>query len=71
MTYFSPVRLHKVKLSSDRPSHAPLGLLGGAELSLMDVIFKNLLPVTLGNAIAGGIIVAAGYSYAFGKLGGN
>jgi len=47
----------------------PLGLLGGAELSVMDIIFKNLIPVTLGNAIAGAIVVAAGYSYAFGKLG--
>jgi len=47
----------------------PLGLLGGADLSLTDVIVKNLLPVTLGNAIAGALIVGAGYSYAFGKLG--
>jgi len=49
----------------------PLGLLGGAEVSVMDIIFKNLIPVTLGNAIAGALVVAAGYSYAFGKLGGN
>ena len=47
----------------------PLGLLGGAELSITDVIVKNLIPVTIGNAIAGAIIVGAGYSYAFGKLG--
>ena len=47
----------------------PLGLLGGADISLKDVLLKNLIPVTLGNAIAGGLIVAAGYSYAFGKLG--
>ena len=47
----------------------PLGLLGGADLSLVDVIVKNLIPVTIGNAIAGALIVAAGYSYAFGKLG--
>ena len=37
----------------------------------MDVIVKNLIPVTIGNAIAGAIVVAAGYSYAFGKLGDN
>ena len=49
----------------------PLGLLGGAEVSTMDVIVKNLIPVTIGNAIAGAIVVAAGYSYAFGKLGDN
>ena len=49
----------------------PLGMLGGADVSLSQVIFKNMLPVTLGNAIAGALIVAAGYSYAFGKLGGE
>ena len=47
----------------------PLGLLGGADMSLTDVIVKNLVPVTLGNAIAGALVVAAGYSYQFGKLG--
>ncbi len=47
----------------------PLGLLGGADLSLADVFVKNVVPVTLGNAIAGALVVAAGYSYAFGKLG--
>jgi len=49
----------------------PLGVLGGAELSVMDLILKNLIPVTLGNAIAGALVVGAGYSYQFGKLGGN
>ena len=49
----------------------PLGLLGGAELSTMDVIVKNLIPVSIGNAIAGAVVIAGGYSYAFGKLGGN
>ena len=47
----------------------PLGLLGGADISLVDTILKNFIPVTLGNAIAGGLVVAAGYSYQFGKLG--
>ena len=47
----------------------PLGLLGGAEVSVFDALVKNLLPVTLGNAIAGALVVAAGYSYQFGKLG--
>ena len=42
---------------------------GGAQLSLRDVLLKNLLPVTLGNAIAGALVVAAGYSYQFGALG--
>lgn len=47
----------------------PTGLLANADVSLADVIFKNLVPVTIGNAIAGALIVGAGYSYAFGKLG--
>mmetsp|Transcript_24709 Transcript_24709/g.36972 ORF Transcript_24709/g.36972 Transcript_24709/m.36972 type:complete len:263 (-) Transcript_24709:198-986(-) len=49
----------------------PFGLLAGAKLSFADVIFRNLIPVTIGNTIAGAFIVAAGYSYAFGKLGEN
>jgi len=49
----------------------PLGLLAGADVSVGDMIVKNFIPVTLGNAFAGSIIVAAGYSYAFGRLGGN
>ena len=47
----------------------PLGLLEGAELSISDVIVKNPIAVTIGNAIAGAIVVGAGYGYAFGKLG--
>jgi len=47
----------------------PLGLLEGAKISITDVLLKNMLPVTLGNAIAGALVVGAGYSYSFGKLG--
>mmetsp|Transcript_53040 Transcript_53040/g.113377 ORF Transcript_53040/g.113377 Transcript_53040/m.113377 type:complete len:304 (-) Transcript_53040:483-1394(-) len=47
----------------------PLGMMAGAKLSLYDALVKNLIPVTIGNAIAGALVVAAGYSYAFGKLG--
>ena len=47
----------------------PTGLLAKAPLSAVDVLLKNMLPVTLGNAISGALIVGAGYSYAFGKLG--
>ena len=31
----------------------PLGCLAGADVSLSEIVFKNLLPVTIGNAIAG------------------
>ena len=47
----------------------PLGLLQGAKVSVADVVLKNMIPVTIGNAIAGALVVAAGYSYAFGNLG--
>lgn len=48
----------------------PLALMLGAPLSLGDIIFKNLIPVIVGNGIAGALIVAASYSYQFGRLGG-
>jgi formate/nitrite transporter FocA (FNT family) len=47
----------------------PCALLLGAKVTVGDVIFKNLIPVLLGNAIAGAFVVAASYSYQFGKLG--
>jgi len=42
----------------------------GAPVTLGTVITKNLIPVILGNGIAGALIVAASYSYQFGRLGG-
>jgi formate transporter len=44
-------------------------MLGGTNLGLNDIIFKNIVPVLLGNFIAGAFIVAASYSYQFGRLG--
>jgi formate transporter len=44
-------------------------MLGGTKLGLSDIIFKNLLPVVLGNFIAGAFVVAASYSYQYGQLG--
>jgi len=49
----------------------PLGLLAGADVTVLEMLYKNFLPTTLGNAIAGSLIVAGGYSYAFGRLGNN
>jgi len=50
-----------------------LALVGGSaesvDVTFADVFLKNWIPVTLGNFVAGAFIVAAGYSYAFGKLG--
>lgn len=47
----------------------PCALLIGAPLTLGDVVFKNLVPVVLGNFIAGAAVVAASYAYQFGMLG--
>jgi formate/nitrite transporter FocA (FNT family) len=44
-------------------------ILGGTGLGLSDIIVKNLIPVVLGNFIAGAFVVAASYSYQFGALG--
>merc|ERR1711871_1868780 len=47
----------------------PLGILAGADLTIGEAIVKNMIPVTIGNAIAGALIVGCGYSYSFGALG--
>jgi Formate/nitrite transporter len=48
----------------------PLALMLGAPLTVGAIIFKNLIPVIIGNGVAGAFIVAASYSYQFGRLGG-
>jgi hypothetical protein len=35
----------------------------------MGTIMKNLIPVTLGNAFAGAVIIGCGFSYLYGSLG--
>jgi formate/nitrite transporter FocA (FNT family) len=47
----------------------PCAMLLGAPLTLGTVIAKNIVPVVLGNFIAGAVVVAASYSYQFGALG--
>lgn len=47
----------------------PAALLLGAPLTAADVLFRNIIPVLIGNAIAGGLVVAGSYSYQFGRLG--
>ena len=49
----------------------PLGMAAGADVSVMDTIVKNIVPVTIGNIIAGAVIFAASYSFLYGKLGGH
>jgi len=47
----------------------PLGILAGANVTMGDFIFKNLIPVTLGNIFAGVVLVACVYSLVYGSLG--
>ena len=49
----------------------PLGIAAGADISVMDTIVKNVIPVTIGNIIAGAVVFAASYSYLYGALGGH
>lgn len=41
------------------------GVLAGADISLADIIFSNMIPVTLGNIVGGGLILGAGFWYAY------
>jgi formate/nitrite transporter len=49
----------------------PLGMAAGADISTADMWMKNIIPVTLGNIIAGAGIFAGSYSFLYGKLGGH
>eukprot|EP00929_Paragymnodinium_shiwhaense_P032272 TRINITY_DN1791_c0_g2_i1.p2 TRINITY_DN1791_c0_g2~~TRINITY_DN1791_c0_g2_i1.p2 ORF type:complete len:151 (+),score=44.37 TRINITY_DN1791_c0_g2_i1:44-454(+) len=47
-----------------------IGLLAnGSDVTFVDVLVKNWIPVTLGNFVAGAFIVALGYSYVYGRTG--
>jgi formate/nitrite transporter FocA (FNT family) len=47
----------------------PAALLLKVPLSIGDVLFRNVIPVLIGNFIAGAFLVAGSYSYQFGQLG--
>eukprot|EP00403_Amphidinium_massartii_P019645 CAMPEP_0178430606 /NCGR_PEP_ID=MMETSP0689_2-20121128/31410_1 /TAXON_ID=160604 /ORGANISM="Amphidinium massartii, Strain CS-259" /LENGTH=390 /DNA_ID=CAMNT_0020052475 /DNA_START=55 /DNA_END=1227 /DNA_ORIENTATION=- len=47
----------------------PLGLFAGAAVSWKTAFLSNLLPVYIGNALAGALIVALGFSFQFGRAG--
>jgi len=47
----------------------PMGMMAGADVSVLDCLWRNFIPVTLGNIFAGSIFVGGGYSFAFGRLG--
>jgi len=45
----------------------PLGMLRGAEVTLLDFLLKNLLPVTLGNIVGGLVCVMGPFGTSFGN----
>eukprot|EP00440_Ansanella_granifera_P024398 gb/GFBE01026501.1/.p1 GENE.gb/GFBE01026501.1/~~gb/GFBE01026501.1/.p1 ORF type:complete len:344 (+),score=64.26 gb/GFBE01026501.1/:1-1032(+) len=47
----------------------PAAILAGAPLTLADVLLKNIIPVTIGNSLAGVFVIGAGHSFAFGRMG--
>ena len=47
----------------------PLGIFSGAAVSWPTFLFKNLLPVTLGNTFGGAVCVGLAFCMAYGKLG--
>ena len=49
----------------------PLGLAAGADATVMHTITKNIIPVTIGNIIAGAVVFGGSYSYLYGALGGH
>ena len=53
------------------PTRRVPGMRAGADVSMMDAFMKNILPVTIGNIIAGAVIFAGSYSFLYGKLGGH
>ena len=46
----------------------PFGIMRGAKITYEDFIYKNLIPVTLGNIVGGAGCVGLGYSAVFGSL---
>ena len=47
----------------------PFGIFNGAAVTWKAFLLNNLLPVTLGNIIAGTVCVAGAFSWAYGTLG--
>lgn len=45
----------------------PLAIRLGAPLSVRDILVRNLLPVTIGNIIGGGVFVATFHGLAYGN----
>lgn len=44
----------------------PLGVMEGADVSIVDAVWRNLVPATIGNIIGGALLVGAAHSYIHG-----
>ncbi len=47
----------------------PMGIALGAPVSISSFIWNNLIPVSIGNIIAGAVCVALPFALAYGTLG--
>jgi formate/nitrite transporter len=46
----------------------PIGMMYGADISISHLLFKALLPATIGNALGGGLLVGAVYWYVYDSM---
>jgi formate/nitrite transporter len=46
----------------------PVGMMLGADISISDLLFKALLPATIGNIIGGGVLVGGVYWYVYDSM---
>lgn len=46
--------------------YLPMAMLSGAEFTIEEMVFNNLVPVTIGNIVGGGLFVGSVYAYLYG-----
>ncbi len=46
----------------------PVGMMYGADITISHLLFKALLPATLGNIVGGGLLMGAVYWYVFDSM---
>lgn len=49
----------------------PIGMMFGADVSIVQLLFLDLLPATLGNIVGGGVLVGAVYWYVYDSMASN
>lgn len=47
--------------------YLPMAMMSGADIGISEMITSNLIPVTLGNIVGGGLFVGAAYAYLYGR----